>query len=249
MSRRTRIGWPLTLALLAGSAGSGPLTGPVSVAAQAGGQAERAPAQAPAPATRPALLFREAWTRSLAAAGQPTSPHRSANQYVLANQMAVSAPNLQLTLYGEKARDLTVYEHEGRIDLWTGLVGSPIAVTLKDRANYLDLTGLARLRAIVRTSNLHALHPVVKLADGTLAVGSQRIDTGGAFLSVEVAYDNQRWFVLDPTEVSVGRTLENPDLSRVDELGFVNLAPSGGHGNSGWANISTVEVFATATKR
>ena len=147
------------------------------------------------------------------------------------------------------SNDITVYEHEGRIDLWTGLAGSPVAVTLKLRNDYMDLSGLARMRAIVRTNNLHALHPVIKLADGTLAVGSQTIQTNGSFLSAEVAFDNQDWFILDPEEVSVGNSLENPDLSRVDEIGFASLAPGGGHGNSGWTNISTVEVFANSQAR
>ena len=36
----------------------------------------------------------------------------------------------------------------------------------------MDLTGLTRMRWRTRTENLHVLHPVVKLADGTLLVGS-----------------------------------------------------------------------------
>jgi hypothetical protein len=198
---------------------------------------------------RPALLFTEAWQQAETALGTPTSPHRSENPYYLAGQSAVAGGNLEIGLYGERAGDVTVYEHEGRTDLWTGLAGSPVAITLKHTGSYLDLTGLARVRAIVRTNNLHRLHPVVRLADGTLLVGSQVIDTQGAFLAAEVAFDNQQWFALDPGEVSVGNTVADPDLSRVDEVGFANLSPSGGHGNSGWANISTVEVYAAAVPR
>jgi hypothetical protein len=198
---------------------------------------------------RPALLFTEGWQQAESALGTPTSPHRSANPYYLAGQSAVANGSLEVGLYGEKAGDITVYEHEGRVDLWTGLAGSPVAVTLKHTGNYLDLTGLARVRAIVRTNNLHRLHPVVRLADGTLLVGSQTIDTGGAFLATEVAFDNQQWFLLDEGEVSVSNAVADPDLSRVDEVGFANLSPSGGHGDSGWANISTVEVYAAAVPR
>lgn len=199
--------------------------------------------------TRPSLLFQEEWRQADEALGIPISEHRSANQYYLAGQSAVTNPNLELTLYGQRAGDVTVYEHEGRVDLWTGLVGSSVAVTLKDRNNYLDLTGLARARAIVRTNNLHVLHPVVKLPDGTLLVGSQIISTGGAFLSTEVAFDNQRWFNLDPVEVATGSVADNPDLSRVDEVGFTDLAAGGGHGNAGWTNISMVEVYALPVPR
>jgi hypothetical protein len=200
-------------------------------------------------AERPALLFMETWQQSESALGRPMSSHASDNDYYLAGQNAVSSNDLELGLYGYRAGDITVYEHEGRIDLWTGLAGSPVAVTLKSRRGYMDLRGLARMRAIVRTNNLHALHPVIKLADGELAVGSQSIETGGAFLSVEVAFENQDWFVLDPEEVAVGGAVMDLDLSRVDEVGFANLSAGGGHGFAGWSNISTLEVFANSITR
>lgn len=207
------------------------------------------PAFAQNATSRPDLLFTESWQQSDSALGKPGSSHASANDYYLAGQDAVTNDALELNLYGFSADDITVYEHEGRIDLWTGLAGSPVAVTLKLHNAYMDLSGLARMRAIVRTNNLHALHSVIKLADGTLAVGSQSIQTSGSFLSVEVAFDNQEWFILDQDEVSVGNSLENPDLSRIDEIGFASLAPGGGHGNSGWTNISTIEVFANSIPR
>lgn len=198
---------------------------------------------------RPNLLFMENWHQSEAAIGKPMSSHASDNDYFLVGQNAVGNDDLELGLYGYSSGDITVYEHEGRIDLWTGLAGSPVAVTLRSRRGFIDLRGLARMRAIVRTNNLHSLHPVIRFADGILAVGSQSIQTGGAFLSIEVAFENQDWFVLDPEEVSVGRAIMDPDLSRIDEVGFANLAPGGGHGFAGWSNISTVEVFANTISR
>jgi hypothetical protein len=198
---------------------------------------------------RPTLLFQETWQQAESALGRPSSPHASPNQYYLAGQSAVTNNNLELNLYGFKAEDITVYEHEGRVDLWTGLAGSPVAITLKSRNDYLDLSGLAKLRAIVRTNNLHTLHPVIKLPDGTMAVGSQRIDTLGAFLTIEVAFDNQDWYDLDPEEVVVGSAIAEPDMGLIDEVGFVNLSSGGGHGNAGWSNISHVEIFANAVSR
>ena len=240
MSRYTRMVLVLALAVVAGTVYSALPMQPVMEAAQA-----------QAPPVRPALLFREEWKQEPSALGKPTSSHANPNnQYHLAGQSAVTNPNLELHLYGFKANDVTVYAHEGRIDLWTGLVGAPVALTLKHRNSYLDLTGLARVRATVRTNNLHVLHPVVKLADGRLLAGSQTIGTNGAFLTTEVAFDNQRWFTLDPEEVATSSEItEDIDFSRIDEVGFVDLAPGGGHGNSGWVNVSTVEVFAKAVPR
>jgi hypothetical protein len=46
-------------------------------------------------------------------------------------------------------------------------------------------------------------------------------------------------FKLDPQKVVVTSEVKNPDLSRVDEVGLVTLAPGGGHGVAGSANLST----------
>src|SRR5690606_18197788 len=135
-------------------------------------------------------------------------------------------------LYGMDAKNITVYLHEGRTDLWTGLTSSPVAVLLRDRNSLMDLTGLARMRAIVRTGNLHRLNPAIRLPDGTLAAGDRAIDTNGDFLQVEVAFAGQRWYTIEPDTLAVKGQIQNPDLSRVDEVGFVDLAPAGGHGNS-----------------
>jgi hypothetical protein len=126
---------------------------------------------------------------------------------------------------------------------------SPVAVTLRDKRNYMDVTGLARLRWIVRTNAIHTLYPVVKLADGTLLVGTRGISTDGEFLQVEVAFTGMRWYRLDPVKVVVLTEVERPDLSKVDEVGLVTLAPGGGHGIAGSANFSTVEMFAKAVPR
>ena len=40
-----------------------------------------------------------------------------------------------------------------------------------------------------------------------------------------------------------------PDLSKVDEVGLVSLAPGGDHRIAGSMNLSTVELFAKAVPR
>jgi hypothetical protein len=221
-----------------------------AVAQQRGAGAGQAAAPAAeAPETTPPLLFREEFQQVQAAQGTPTSPRRSQNPYFLAAQSAVKNPNVELRLYGADAKNVTVYLHEGRTDLWTGLVGEPVAVLLKHRNSLIDLTGLARVRAIVRTGNLHRLNPAIRLADGTLAAGDRAIDTNGDFLQVEVAFANQRWYTIEPDTLAVKGQIQKVDLARVDEVGFVDLAPAGGHGSSGWVNISHIEVYAKPVAR
>ncbi len=195
-----------------------------------------------AAAVRPPLLFREAW-RMPRHEGPATDENTRVSQEVVTND------RLELKLYGPGSAPVRAAEHEGRVDLWNGLATSPVAVTLRDRSSYVDLTGLARLRWIVRTNAIHTLYPVVKLADGTLAIGSRGITTDGEFLQVEIAFTGMRWYALDPARVVVKTEVRNPDLSRVDEVGLASLAPGGGHGIAGSFNLSTVELFARTVPR
>ncbi len=191
---------------------------------------------------RPPMMFRETWK-------QPPYTGKLNDENRRATQDAVGNPNLELKLYGADAKDLGVYVHEGRQDVWNGMCTSPMAGTLRDKNSYIDLTGLARLRWMVRTGGLHVIHPVVKLADGTLLAGSHVDNTNGDYIQTEVAFNNQRWYILDPVKVTTGKEMKNPDLSKVDEIGFVDLAPGGGHGNAGWFNVSGVELYAKAVPR
>jgi len=198
--------------------------------------------QPPASPVRPPLLFKEEW-KLPPHEGAPTDDNMHITPAVVGND------HLEVRWYGPAASVVRAAEHEGRIDLWTGLATSPVAVTLRDKRNYIDLTGLARLRWIVRTTAIHTLYPVVKLADGTYLAGNRGITTDGEFLQVEVAFVGMRWFKLDPMKVVVTSEVKNPDFSRVDEVGMVTLAPGGGHGIAGSANLSTVELFAKGVPR
>lgn len=198
-------------------------------------------AQQPA-AARPALLFKEEWRL-------PKHDGAATDENTRFAPDVVTNDRLEAKLYGPGSAPVRAAEHEGRVDLWNGLATSPVAVTLRDKRNYVDLTGLARLRWIVRTNAIHTLYPVVKLANGTLAVGSRAITTDGDFVQVEIAFTGMKWFTLDPQKLIVMAEVSKPDLSKVDEVGLASLAPGGGHGIAGSANWSTVELFAKAVPR
>jgi hypothetical protein len=204
-------------------------------------------------AVTPPLLFREVWQ-------QPphTGPLTDENRVI--TPKALTHPDLEYRLYGTDAKNIQVTEHNGVPDLWMGFTNSPVALTLRHKNSYLDLTGLTRMRWRTRTENLHVLHPVVKLADGSLLVGSQAFSSpqrrmvgteafSGSFVVSDVTFEDQRWFQLDPVKVVTLKEVNNPDLSRVDEIGFVDLMPGGGHGFAGCSNVSWIEVYATPRKR
>src|SRR5258708_27138626 len=148
----------VTLAALASSA----------AAQQAGGRGRGAnPA-----AARPAAMFKEEWK-------QPPYTGTLNDENRRATEDAIANPKLELKLYGSMSRDVGVYNHEGRFDLWSGVVKSPMAIMLRDKTTYADLTGLARLRPIVRTMGLHVIYPVVRLADRTYTARRRRANTEG----------------------------------------------------------------------
>ncbi len=147
----------------------------------AAAQARPTPApgtQKPGMTPRPPLLFSEPW-RLPPYTGEQTDENMRFTPAVVTN------PRLEVKLYGQDAAVIRAAVHEERIDLWNGMATSPVAITLRDRRNYVDLTDAARLRWIVRTNAIHLLHPVVKLADGRLIVGDRGITTHGEFLTVE----------------------------------------------------------------
>ncbi len=201
----------------------------------------------------PKLLFRETWK-------QPphTGPLTDENRRITPE--ALTNPDLEMRLYGTDASNIQVTQHNGIPDVWMGFTNSPVALTLRHKTAYMNLTQLARVRWRTRTENLHVLHPVVRLADGRLLVGSQTFQSPqrrivgkdvftGTFVVSEITFEDQRWFLLDPKKVVVLKEVDNPDLSRVDELGFVDLMPGGGHGYVGCSNVSWLEVYADSQKR
>jgi hypothetical protein len=139
-------------------------------------------------------------------------------------------------------------------NLWTGVCMTPVAVTLRDRARYVDLTGLARIRWVTRVSGFHLVRPLVKLADGNWFVGDYGEGAPSAnstlFLDSEFALSSVRWRPLDISRVvTVGQAWATPDLSRVDEVGFADLVPGSGHGWGGFVNVGRIEIYGKAVAR
>jgi hypothetical protein len=176
-------------------------------------------------------------------------------------QEALTNPNLELKIYGAcKDSGVEVYGTPGDsifpMNLWTGMCGAPVAVTLRDKTSFVDLSGQARIRWVTRAANLHAIRPVLKLADGTLIVGNHADVTPTEFyqtepnmLETEIAIGAVRWFRLDAEKVATTRPADNPDLTKVDEVGFADLMAGGGHGSAGWVNLGRIEVFGKPVAR
>jgi hypothetical protein len=116
----------------------------------------------------------------------------------------------------------------------------------------MDLTGLATIRWRTRISGFHMLHPIVKLADGTWLVGDRATAYSTDWVESEIQLVDVRWRILNIENVIEGRGgqnwFENPNLSRVEEIGFTDLMRGGGHGSTG-SRIDWIEVYGKPVPR
>ncbi len=191
---------------------------------------------------RTPLFFRETWK---------TVPNGGEHPI---NQEQVASANLDLKLYGPASEQLQAL---GKADdasnpphIWTGLCTAPAAVALRDKDNYVDLTGLARIRWQTKVSGFHKVRPIVKLADGTWLVGDKADGSTVDWHDSEISISEVRWLKLDVNKVLThGNWVEHPDLSKVDEVGFTDLMPGSGHGPGGWVDVAWFEVYGKPVKR
>jgi hypothetical protein len=206
---------------------------------------QAAAAQAPA---RPPLFLSEAW-RPLAT---PPDDHGAWP----ASQAGVASPKLELTLHGPSGKEIQLVAVRGQTDLypmnlWTGTTTSPSAASLRDRESYVDLSdAFAKIRWTVRTSGFHQVRPILKLADGTWLVGDRTTGPSVDFDVADISIAEVRWMKLDVDRVvTVGGWVANPDLRKVDEVGFADLMPGSGHGPGGYVNVARIEVYGKPVKR
>jgi hypothetical protein len=134
--------------------------------------------------------------------------------------------------------------------VWTGLCAPACAITLKQKENMVDLTGKARMKWLAKTSGFHEIRPVVKLADGTWLVGNLADAYTFDYHENDFYFADVRWLKLDmPTLTTKGTLLNAVDLSKVDEVGFVDLTPGSGHGLGGFSDVGWIEVYGKPVKR
>ncbi len=200
------------------------------------------------------LLFRETFQGQ-----QPNAP----TQIPLTEQHGTNA-NLEVKLYGPGAK--AAPDHESGLLLnqgadearpgesvsyvWSGVTEDRWGVMLKDRNNYLDLRGPAKIRWRTRTRSLHQLRLVIKLADGTM-LAADYVEPESSYWRETEFYlaDVSRWRALDETRMAVSRDSEwkfNVDLSRVDEVGFTDLMRGQVMGRTGTPALTGLKFPGTS---
>ncbi len=190
---------------------------------------------------RPPLFFREEWKQAPSGGEHPVTAASLAN------------PNLELTLIvpaGQIELTGNSGDENNPIHVWQGLCTTPCGLALRNRQSLVDLTGLARIRWTTKMSGYHQIRPIVKLADGTWLVGDRTDGSPRDWLVSEIPFADVHWMKLDITRaVATGTTLEHVDLSKVDQIGFVDLMPGSGHGPGGWSDVAQFEVYGKPMAR
>lgn len=181
------------------------------------------------------------------------------------SQATVATPNADLHLYGD-GKEILIAVGKGPYapHTFNGLCDRPCGFTLSDRTNYFDLRGMANVKFTAITSGFHRVRPLIKLADGTLLIGDQAEGSTVDWHPYEVSFSEVRWLKLDPQRgVTLGDSwVENPDLSKVDEVGYFDVIPgSGVHvpdtpiekvpppPPGGWIAVSSFEVWGKLVPR
>jgi hypothetical protein len=198
----------------------------------------------------PPLFFREDWklAKDVPNLNTEDEPEHTIGQGDLSN------PNLEVHLYGDKVGPRVADQtyNDNLTYAMTLLCTSNCAITLRDKNNDVDLTGVATLRWRTRISGFHNLHPIVKLADGTWLIGDKAASFSTNWVESEIQLVDVRWRRLDIENVVEGRDgywVDYPDLSRVEEIGFTDLMRGAGHGSGGGSRVDWIEVYGKAAPR
>lgn len=176
-------------------------------------------------------------------------------------QENIANADLELKQYGLHESCLLTSGNPGSettpFSVWSGECEQPFATLFRHRTSAVDLTGNAKVRWTVKTSGFHEVRPVVKLTDGTMFVGDYASESVPMLVTSEFVPASIRWIKLDPKRlVTMGGTggafnyiWVAPDLSKVDEIGFVDLMPASGHGTGGYIHVSTFQVYGRPVPR
>lgn len=167
---------------------------------------------------RPPIFFHEDWTQT-----PPVTP---------ITQHEVVSPNLILTLWGPGKEGIRRSHHtplpvDDPYYTFSGPAKGNWAVTLRDKANYVDLTGVAKLKWRINESGLRALHVIVRLANGKWYVSEQSDGPTSDWREREFNFRDFTWQSFEPNSVVEMGPAGKIDLSKVDEVGYTDLMTGG----------------------
>lgn len=166
---------------------------------------------------RPGLLFREDWKEI-----PPEIP---------VTQDHVENADLILQLYGAAETGMRKSNHDHPADdpfyVWSGMCDGNWGLSLKMKNSFVDLSSHAKIRWRTKQSGFRYLHILLKLADGTWLVSDQCEGVSVDWRIREFNMDDIKWYALDIDRMVEQGAVVDPDLSKVDEVGFTDLMTGG----------------------
>jgi hypothetical protein len=186
---------------------------------------------------RPGLFFREDW-KEIPAETPITQQH-------------VGNPNLLLALYGPGKAGIRKSHHDKPADdpyyIWSGDCKGNWALTLRDKASLVDLTGQAKIRWRARQEGFRQTHIIVKLTNGSWLISDESDGASADWREREFPIAGIHWRSLNIDKVVEGEWVDHPDLGRVDEIGWTDLMTGGG--SSACSRVDWIEVYGKPVKR
>jgi hypothetical protein len=131
--------------------------------------------------------------------------------------------------------------------IWDGSCAGNCAATLRNKTSYADLTGLAKIHWRTKQSGFRDLHIILKLAGGRWLVSDRVAGPSADWRESESPIQDLRWRQLDIRTLVEGASVEHPDLSRVDEIGWSTLMTGGGTPAS--SRVDWIAVYGRAVPR
>jgi hypothetical protein len=164
------------------------------------------------------LFFREDWAET--PPSLPITPEH------------VAHPDLKLHLYGNGPACVKKSHHENPpLDpyyVWSGRCEGTWAVTLSREEALADLSGpAARVEWRSRPTGFRRIRLILKRADGSWLVSEQADALAGMWHTRAFPVQSLQWRSLDIETMTEGARVDDPDLSRVAEIGFTDLMRGG----------------------
>lgn len=159
--------------------------------------------------------------------------------------------DLLISLYGEGADLIKKSNHDKPYDdpfyVWSGLCEDNWAVTLKHSSKNVDLSKQAKIRWRSKQSGFRQLHIILKLSDGTWLISDATDGLSKDWRIKEFNISDIRWMSLDIETMTEKSWIENPDLTKVEEIGWTDLMKGGG--SEACSRVDWIEVDGYAVSR
>ena len=186
---------------------------------------------------RPGLAFREDWKETPAE--------------IPVTQNHVKHPDLILQLYGPGKDSIKKSHHDAPSDdpyyIWSGHCQGNWALTLKHKDNYLNLSEYSKIRWRSKQFAARQLHILLKLSDGTWLVSKQGDPASVDWRIKDFNLQDLDWFSADMKIISENKPVLNPDLTRVDKIGFTDLMTGGN--STACSRLDWIEVYGYLVPR